>query len=139
MPAAAGLMMPVHSAREKAVRLVCGASVMSAVGGCDGGCCAALARTCCRSQNVDHAIVVRVSPIPSMHSVSACQCNTAKVNVSAMRCWADAPRPHLTLCPKTRSEPTLMLGGGATSARIIHLLGLRSSSRVTPMRSGQLR
>ena len=101
--------MPVHSAREKAVRLVCGASVMSAVGGCDGGCCAALARTCCRSQNVDHAIVVRVSPIPSMHSVSACQCNTAKVNVSVMRCWADAPRAHLIAALGAYSSATKVL------------------------------
>ena len=47
--------------------------------------------------------------------------------------------PHLTLGSKTRSGPVLMLGGGAISAIFIHLLGLRSSSRVTPCAGGQLR
>ena len=57
----------------------------------------------------------------------------------ASHCCDPGMNRDLTLCPKTRSGPTLMLGGGAISARIIHLLGLRSSSRVTPCAGGQLR
>jgi hypothetical protein len=52
VPAAAGLMMPVHSARVNTVRLVCGVSVMSAVGGCDRGCHALGERTCCCEMSI---------------------------------------------------------------------------------------
>ena len=66
----------------------------SAVAVCDGGCRIVL-RGPAVTVVVDRAVIGHVAAITSMHSSSACQRSTAKINVSDMRCWPDAQRAHL--------------------------------------------